>query len=179
MLLYPEEIEIIRAIHATDWKLILTITGGGTRLLPALLEYGGGSNTLLQFNCPYSTKATREFLKLPDLTNTFPLVGIRATSLLAHRAYERWAETNEIPERFVSVACTASLVKPGGESSGRIHKAVTSYVAFNGTQYYEGMAEHFLPSTATRERQEILTAIHTLRAIEDAMDLTAETGQQL
>jgi len=179
MLLYPEEIEIIRAIHATDWKLILTMTGGGTRLLPTLLEYGGGSNTLLEFNCPYSIQATKNLLGNDSKQILQPLVSVKTASELAHRAMDRWNLGSTIPERIVSVACTASLIKPGGERIGRIHKAIVSYIAINGTQQYEGVVEHLLPANTTRKHQEALTAIHTLRAIEDAMDLTAETGQQL
>lgn len=175
-LLYPEELEIIRAIHANDWKLILTMSGGGTRLLPALLEYGGGSNTLLKFYCPYSVQATRELLGLTSGVETPRLVTIQTASKLAHAAMDQWTARRAVPERIVSVACTASLVKAGRERPGRIHRVCTAYFAIDGTQQHEAVVEYLLPHT-TREEQEVLTAIHTLRTIEDAMSLTAEVPQ--
>src|SRR2546423_165218 len=52
-------------IHAADIRLVMAITGGGSRAIADLLEVPGGSRTLLAAHVPYSAAAMRELLGAP------------------------------------------------------------------------------------------------------------------
>src|ERR1041385_7204400 len=49
-------------IHASDLRLVLAITGGGSRAIADLLEVPGGSQTLLEAVVPYSAASMRHWL---------------------------------------------------------------------------------------------------------------------
>ncbi len=53
---------IIRAIHTQPIRLLLAITGGGSRAIAELLEVPGGSSCLIEAIVPYSAAALHEYL---------------------------------------------------------------------------------------------------------------------
>jgi hypothetical protein len=57
-----ETSKLASLIHATPTKAVLYITGGGTDVLPLLLNRGGGSATLLSARVPYANEETIELL---------------------------------------------------------------------------------------------------------------------
>ena len=52
----------IKAIHHDDVKVVLAISGSGTKALSWLMEIPGASNTVLDAVVPYSGIAMSEFL---------------------------------------------------------------------------------------------------------------------
>ena len=53
---------LVALIHDAPIRLVLTITGGGSRAIAELLEVPGGSRTLLEAVVPYSAMALENWL---------------------------------------------------------------------------------------------------------------------
>ena len=54
---------LVGRIHAAPVKLVLAITGGGSRAIAELLERPGGSRVLLEAIVPYAADALTDFLQ--------------------------------------------------------------------------------------------------------------------
>jgi hypothetical protein len=104
--------DLVRSIHAADARLVLAITGGGSRAIAELLEVPGGSRTLLEAIVPYSSESLVEWLgakpeRFCDVraARAMAMAGFeRGRRLLAHRGA---AGSETAP---IGVGCTASLV---------------------------------------------------------------------
>ena len=94
----------IQALHDSNWRGVLHITGGGASLLAELLAVAGASRTVLDASIPYAEQA------LIDLLGTPPeQAASRATArALAMAAYQRAVGFGGA-DHF-GFGCTASLV---------------------------------------------------------------------
>lgn len=109
--------QIVPLIHATPTKAVLYITGGGTEVLPMLLERGGGSATLLSARVPYANAETAELLGgEPE-----KYVSEATTRQLAMAAFQKALALRTGDEPVIGVACSSSLQKTPEERKGRIH----------------------------------------------------------
>ena len=109
--------QIVPLIHATPTKAVLYITGGGTEVLPMLLERGGGSATLLSARVPYANAETVELLGgEPE-----KYVSEATTRQLAMAAFQKALALRTGDEPVIGVACSSSLQKTPMEREGRIH----------------------------------------------------------
>ena len=52
----------IERIHECDVKIVLSVSGAGSKALSWLLEVPGASNSILEANVPYSEKSMSSFL---------------------------------------------------------------------------------------------------------------------
>src|SRR5262245_13694199 len=96
---------LIEAIHATPFRCVLALTGGGTQSAAMLLNVPGGSRTILETVVPYSEQALTEFLG--QRPGSF--CSVETSLALAQRAHARarWLAPGET---VVGLGCTASLV---------------------------------------------------------------------
>ena len=109
--------QVVSLIHATPTKAVLYITGGGTEVLPMLLERGGGSATLLSARVPYANAETTELLGgEPD-----KFVSEATTRQLAMAAFQKALTLRTDDEPVIGVACSSALQKTPEEREGRIH----------------------------------------------------------
>ena len=53
---------IIQAIHATNIKIVLVSSGGGTNAIASFLRQPGASNTILESYIPYSRESLAHYL---------------------------------------------------------------------------------------------------------------------
>lgn len=98
---------LIQQLHGTTNRIVLSVTGGGSRVISELLSVPGASNTILEAVVPYATEALTEWLgRSPDrfcsretALNMAAVAWCRATKLAAG---DNAAEP-------MGVACTASL----------------------------------------------------------------------
>lgn len=106
-------------INSSDMvKATIITTGGGSGIFPALLEAGGGSNTLLAGIIPYSIQETINILGgVPD--KAVSLVTARS---LAMAAYQKSLKLKEGGYDVVGIACSASLQRVPSEREGREHQ---------------------------------------------------------
>lgn len=115
--------DLIERLHATPWRGVLAITGGGSGAIPKLLAVPGASATILEAVVPYSETS------LADWLGATPACACdEATSRqLAMRAFERARALapNDNPRELFGVGCTASLAsKRPKRGEHRAHVAV-------------------------------------------------------
>jgi nicotinamide mononucleotide (NMN) deamidase PncC len=96
----------IQQLHESDNRIVLSVTGGGSAVIPQLLSVSGASNTILEAIVPYSAAAFRDWLgREPDNYCS------RETAL--NMAVVAWCRASQLADDSCSnpigVACTASL----------------------------------------------------------------------
>ncbi len=107
--------EIKEMILKTNFKLMLTVTGGGTSIFPLLLQDGGGSSLLLEGFVPYSEASFKSVVPLQD-----NFVSESAARKLALASYIRGISLcKEKP--VLGLGASASLTRGPGERAGRKH----------------------------------------------------------
>jgi nicotinamide mononucleotide (NMN) deamidase PncC len=101
--------DLIRRIHASPLRLVLAITGGGSRAIAELLETPGGSRTILEAVVPYSSAALVDWLgAAPEhfcdarTARAMGMAGFRRARILDQPA--------DAAAIHAGVSCTASLV---------------------------------------------------------------------
>lgn len=125
------EIEsLVRAIHASDLRLGLAVTGGGSQAIADLLTVPGGSRTVVEAIVPYSPESLSAWLgSRPD-----HFCAPRTARAMAMTAYcrartlrENLGESATAAEHIVGVGCTASLASDRPKRGPhRVHIALQS-----------------------------------------------------
>lgn len=110
----------ILKIHASPYKAVLAITGGGSEVIGELLRYGDGSNTLLEAVVPYANASLDNFLHHKPYkycsAETAQHMSMSALSRARMLAPDGCDE-----KHLIGVGATCSLVKAGTERAGRHH----------------------------------------------------------
>lgn len=113
--------QLIECIHASATRVVMAVSGGGSRAVAELLEVPGASRTLLEAVVPYSEKALIAWLGgRPDQA-----CSPRTARAMAMSAFRR-AVSYDAPEAGpAGVACTAGLATDHPKrGEHRIHVAV-------------------------------------------------------
>lgn len=113
-----DQISLVRAIHDTPVKCVLSTTGGGTEIFPILLARGGGSATFIGGNIPYSGSITKKTMGgTPD-----KLVDEPVGRILAMSAYQTALEHRDSKaDPIFGVGGTSILQRTPDERPGRKH----------------------------------------------------------
>ena len=125
----------VARIHAAPTRIVLAITGGGSRAIGQLLEVPGGSRTLFEAVVPYSAPALREWLgATPEsycsagTARAMAMAAFWRARKLAASAAPDGAPAADSP--LAGVACTASLVSDRPKRGAhRIHVALQTIAA--------------------------------------------------
>jgi hypothetical protein len=100
----PDQQRLAAALHTSQVKCVLAVTGGGASALAALLAVPGASRTILECLVPYHDAALSDFLGFrPEHS-----CSIATAHAMARRAFER-AERLASGEPVFGLGCTASL----------------------------------------------------------------------
>lgn len=101
-----EQIEqLVRQIHASPGRIVLAVSGGGSRVIAQLMEVPGASRTVLEAVVPYAETAITAFLG----GRPGEFCSARTARAMAMAAFHR-AREHGGPEALVAgVACTAGL----------------------------------------------------------------------
>ncbi len=127
---------LVQQIHTCPGRIVLAVTGGGSRAIGLLLSVAGASRTLLEANVPYADAALTEYLgHTPDQS-----CGARTARAMAMTAFLRGRElcrtsdsspsrdsggVHAVAEPILGVACSASLASNRPKrGEHRIHLAV-------------------------------------------------------
>jgi hypothetical protein len=163
---------LVQAIHATPTKVVVITTGGGTAILPTLLERGGGSATLIGGIVPYDPEETISILGgKPDKVVSEP-VG----RSLAMAAYQRAKNRSNGP--VAGIGSTSICQRTPEERLGRLH---AFYVAFQTATKtvslsleYDDAHEIFgtEDAYAIRAAEENLNVLMMLNAVAEACGLS-------
>lgn len=154
----------VEGIIASKKKFVLAISGGGTAAISQLLQYGGGSNVLLEALVPYCTKSFEQFIGgKPD-----KFVSEDAACHLAMAAFKRATELSGEPVMGVGVTC--SLIKDN-EREGRKHEFWLAIQTVDSckTAYYQ--INSFDPNESERFCQERTAAELIIYHIAAACDV--------
>jgi len=121
---------LVRAIHASDLRLVLAITGGGSQAIADLLTVPGGSRTLIEAIVPYSPESLTAWLGSPPEHYCAPRTA-RAMAMTAfqraHKLRERSGSPTAQVEHLLGVGCTASLASDRPKRGAhRVHMALQS-----------------------------------------------------
>lgn len=144
-------IDVIETLKKHNVKLFIMITGGGTAIVPKLLENGGASDVFFGAEVPYSYA--------PSGVNPAKFVSQDYAEQLANDASYKlmcYLPANP-PHNLLSIGCTSSLMKNSGERDGRVNEAFVcfTYSSILGDFHKENI--HIIlqkTSDSTRKSQE-------------------------
>ena len=116
----------IEAIHIDDVKLVLAVSGSGTKALSWILEIPGASNTLLEAVVPYSVSAMSNLIgKIPQQS-----VSEETAIDMARAAYFRGVRQRAATQKTVGISCTAAL------TTNRVRRGENeAYIGFYGADF--------------------------------------------
>jgi len=151
--------ELIRQIHASGTRLVLALTGGGSRAIGQLLEIPGGSNSVLEAVVPYSSAALDAYLGQPPEHYC-----VESTArLMAMASFQRGATYAAGFENVAGVGCTASLASDRPKRGAhRVHVAVQT-ITFTSSVSLE-----LTKGARSRHDEEALVARLVLDAVAEA-----------
>ena len=116
---------LIEAIHASPFRCVLALTGGGTQAAAMLLNVPGGSRSILEVIVPYHEQALTEFLGHRPAS----FCSAEAAAAMAERAHARacWLAPGE---SVIGLGCTASLVSDRPKQGAhRVHASTQTELA--------------------------------------------------
>lgn len=98
----------IQQFHASSWRGVFSITGGGTSSLGLLLSLPGGSRTLLEGIVPYHDASLADWLKKAPEQSCSAVTALAMASAAFQRAERLIPDAKG--ENLFGIGCTASLV---------------------------------------------------------------------
>jgi cytidylyltransferase-like protein len=167
--------------HAAASRIVLAITGGGSRAIAELLEEPGGSRTLLEAVVPYSSAALSQWLGArPEHFCSAQTARAIAMAALLRAQYLMKDESDRPAEgssQLAGVACTASLVSDRPKRGP--HRIHVAWQSFSATVAH---SLELVKGHRTRAEEEHLAARLILNAVAEAcglierlpLELTAE-----
>lgn len=100
-----------------NYKLVVAATGGGTRIIPDVLEAGGASEFLLEAIVPYSPQSLIDLLGREPREKS---VSSSTAREMAIAGFNRGVKQGY--QNTIGAAITCSLARVGGEREGRRHE---------------------------------------------------------
>jgi len=147
----------IEEILKSNRKLYIAITGGGTSVIPTLLENGGASEIFLGAIVPYHPD------ELKDVIGSFDkAVSKKTAMLLSLTAFNKRISDILVDNvECVGIGVTASLAKNGAERAGREHKACigVSIIKFDKSTKREYLEIIFGEKRTRKEEEDILAEL--------------------
>ena len=137
----------IEAIHIDDVKLVLAVSGSGTKALSWILEIPGASNTLLEAVVPYSVSAMSNLIgKIPQQS-----VSEETAIDMARAAYFRAVRQRSATQKTVGVSCTAAL------TTNRARRGQNqAYIGFYGADFLKVYRLEITKGKFNRTQEEII-----------------------
>ena len=163
----------IQALHDSNWRGVLHITGGGASLLAELLAVAGASRTVLDASIPYAEQA------LTDLLGTPPeQAASQATArALAMAAYQRAVGFGGA-DHF-GFGCTASLVTDRTKrGQTRAHWAIQT-VSATHDYYLELDAANSRGDQETALRESLIASLGAALLGDDDAGLQGSVGRAI
>jgi hypothetical protein len=172
--------QLVWRVHRSPTRLVLAVTGGGSRAIAELLEVPGASRTVLEASVPYSEPALIQWLGArPEQSCSEPTA--RAMAMAAYlRACRYEGASGLFPERTVrtpfplaGVACTASLATDRPKRGP--HRA---HVAIQTARMTASQSVELVKGRRSRAEEEAVVTCLVLNALARAcgLDERLETG---
>jgi nicotinic acid mononucleotide adenylyltransferase/nicotinamide mononucleotide (NMN) deamidase PncC len=153
---------LIEQLHASPWRAVLAITGGGSAAISQLASVPGASNTLLEATVPYAEVALAEYLGFTPES----ACSERTARALAMAAFQRGRKLAGDHEALIGLGATASLASTRPKRGE--HRVHIAWQTLNEMGVYS-----VILTKGARERaaEEALTAEFILHALCTACDL--------
>jgi nicotinamide mononucleotide (NMN) deamidase PncC len=157
--------QLVERIHAAAKPLVLSITGGGSGAIAALLKVPGASATVLEAVVPYSAVALQQWLGGP----VDHYCSERTARAMAMAAFERARQLSDAdPRTLCGIGATASLASNRPKlGAHRIH------VAWQSADTTAVVSCEFQKGARTREEEEDLSTTLILNAVAGAKGIDA------
>ena len=164
------ELQLAQAVHASGRRLVVAVTGGGSRAISALVSTPGASRSILAATVPYSAEALADWLgHTPEHYCAQPTARAMAMAgFVKAQAYDPAAE------HPVGVSCTASLASNRPKRGE--HRASFAYQTPSTTAVFSLVLEK---GRRTRDEEESLIAGVLLNIVAEACGLEARVDVQL
>ena len=124
-----ERLWVIRTIHDSPLRIVLSVTGGGILAVSDLLTVPGGSRTILEAGVPYSVKSLYELMGSelePHVSDEAALAMADGCLARAHYLVSTPKAGTE-PWPLAGISCTAALVTdPPRRGEDRAHIAAVT-----------------------------------------------------
>jgi nicotinamide mononucleotide (NMN) deamidase PncC len=174
---------LVRAIHASDLRLGLAVTGGGSQAIADLLVVPGGSRTLIEAIIPYSPESLTAWLGsrpehfcAPRTARSMAMAAFCRARELCKTAEGRTTESTNI----AGIACTASLASDRPKRGAhRVHLALQTVA---GTTTHSLELTKGARSRAEEERLVASMLLHLIAAaagIAECLPLALREGELL
>jgi len=168
MLLYSEQ--LVEHIHHSPGRIVLAVTGGGSRAIAELLEVPGASRTLLEAVVPYSSQAMSDWLG--GMPGEF--CSAATARAMAMAAFQRARQLDASAALPIGAACTASLASDRPKHGPhRIHVALQTQ-AVTAAWHWELLKER-----RSRLEEERLAGRLLLNALADACGIADQLTLEL
>ncbi|MDW7732144.1 MAG: hypothetical protein SCH66_06910 [Methanolobus sp.] len=146
---------VIRKIHASPYRIVLSVTGGGSQAISELLRHGNGSATLLEALVPYGKNALADLIGREPDSYCSEETARKMAMASFERALELSYKEKDIETRhIIGVGVTCKLMKNEREREGRKHE-----IYFSSQSILQTTATHLtLLNERTREEEEEITS---------------------
>jgi len=162
--------QLVKQMHASPIRLVLALSGGGSRAIAELLEVPGASRTVLEVVVPYSGPALIDWLGGPP----DQFCSAETARAMAMAAFRRACRLNEGEEPSAGVACTASLATDRPKRGP--HRA---HVAIQTAARTATRSLKLEKGRRSRAEEERLVACLTLNALAEACGLDRQLQPDL
>lgn len=158
---------LIEQIHASATPLVLSVTGGGSGAIAALLEVPGASATVLEAVVPYSAAALQQWLG----GTVDHYCSERTARAMAMAAFQRARHLSEAdPHSLRGIGATASLISTRPKRGPhRIH------VAWQSAETTSVVSCELNKGARTRAEEEHLATRLVLNAVAEACGINEQT----
>jgi hypothetical protein len=155
--------QLVQQIHDTPTRIVLAITGGGSRAVSDLLEVPGSSRTLIEAQIPYSAESIIAFLGArPD-----EYCSERTARALAMAAFLRARKFHQPDDQIAGLSCTAGLATDRPRRGP--HRA---HLALQTATLTATWSLELLKDRRSRAEEERLVGRFLLNAIAEACGVT-------
>ncbi|MBP1908655.1 hypothetical protein [Methanolobus bombayensis] len=157
----------IMDINRSSFRIVLTITGGGTEVIGKLLRHGGGSDTLLEAIVPYCKESLHDLIgKKPESYASAETAKNMAMAAYRRALFLDSGSEKSDPLNLIGIGITCKLAKRGNEREGRSHEVYFASQSCNRTTV-SGIAFNCIDG---REEQERTAANYILDSIASLCD---------
>ena len=165
---------IIQKIHASPYRIVLSVTGGGSLAIGELLRHGSGSSTLLEALVPYDKKSLEDFIGMePDSYCSGETARKMAMASFERSLKISYNKRNIETEHVIGIGVTCKLARNEGEREGREHEI---YLA--SQSLLQTTESHLtLQDKKTREEEEDITALFIIRKIAQLCSIDENNSQ--
>jgi len=167
---------IVRRLHASPWRGVFAVTGGGSLLLSDLLTVPGASATVLEARVPYHARALADFVgAAPERA-----ASSATARAMAVAALDRARALDAGAEHLVGFALTASLAtRDAKRGTHRVHVAVQTQTSTRtwSLELARGARDRAEEEDLCRDLA--LTAIATLLGDADAVPIALRPDEQI